>query len=501
MHTLKVQLGLTLTIILSLAMLLFGIVLLMLWQRESVRDETLDSMQFLGLSAMTLQNLPPGSPLPPTIRSYVSSNDVECIGLQKSNSQEIQYHGSCPKNLDLAPYLQRSSEGAVEKEYEGMVWNGLFFSRQYLLLTMPLPKQQTLFSAIGLIRSLDKVSQPFSTIRPIFFSYLVINLIIFGVIGFTRLVHLVIRPIQQLAKLADSRTEHNDTAFFTTGQWGELAQLSLSLNQLVARIDGDKQQLKSTVLSLKKANEELENNKDEMIRTEKLASIGRLSAGLAHEIGNPLGIIQGYVELLADTSLGQEEREVFCKKITQELDRINGLIRNLLDLSRSHSGSVAKTVDIHTILEDIIEAVAIRKCAVEIDYPTAFKAKRSMVHIDTDSMRQVILNSILNGIDAIEEKAALEKGKIVLETENELDDTITIHIQDNGIGLANEHIDSIFDPFFTTKEVGKGTGLGLAVAHNMIKSAGGTLQFRSTPGTGSTLSIRLPLVKQTDFEL
>ena len=498
MHTLKVQLGLTLTIILSLAMLLFGIVLLMLWQRENLHSETQGSMQFLGLSAIALQNLPPGSPLPPTIRSYVASNDIACIGLQKYDSQEIQYHGSCPKNLDLGPYLQLSSKGSVEKEYEGMIWNGLFFSRQYLLLTIPMAKEQTSFSAIGLIRSLDKVSQPFRTIRPIFFSYLVINLIIFGVIGFTRLVHLVIRPIQQLSKLADSRTEQGDTALFTTSQWGELAQLSLSLNQLVTRIDGDKQQLKSTVLSLKKANEELENNKDEMIRTEKLASIGRLSAGLAHEIGNPLGIIQGYVELLADNSLGEEERRVFCTKIIQELDRINGLIRNLLDLSRSHSGSAAKTVDIHTILEDIIEAVAMQKASVQIEYQTAFEAEKSMIHIDIDGMRQVVLNSILNGIDAIEEKQGLAKGKIVLETANDLDDTITITIQDNGIGLAKEHIDSIFDPFFTTKEVGKGTGLGLAVAHNMIKSAGGTLQFSSTPGTGSTLCIKLPLVQHTD---
>lgn len=493
MHTLKVQLGLTLTIVLSLAMLLFGIVLLMLWQRESLQRETVNSMQFLELSAMTLGNTPPDKPLPATLKSYLKRNDIACIGWKSNNSQAIQYHGTCPKNLDLTPYLQLSSKGSVEKKYEGMVWNGLFFSRQYLVLTIPVTTEQSSLSATGLIRSLDKVSQQFTTIRPIFFSYLIINLIIFGVIGFTRLVHLVIRPIQQLAKLADSRTEYNDTAFFTTVQWGELAQLSLSLNQLIARIDGDKQQLKSTVLSLKKANQELENNKDEMIRTEKLASIGRLSAGLAHEIGNPLGIIQGYVELLADNALGQEEREIFCKKITEELDRINGLIRNLLDLSRSHSGSSAQTVDIHTVLEDIIEAVTIRKSAIQIEYPKEFKATKSKVHIDIDGIRQVILNSILNGIDAIEEKSGAEQGKIVVETANDLDDTISINIRDNGIGLAEDHIDSIFDPFFTTKEVGKGTGLGLAVAHNMIKSAGGTLQFSSTVGAGSTLCIRLPL--------
>ncbi len=498
MHTLKVQLGLTLTVLISLSMLLFGIVLLMLWQRNAIKQETVNTEFFLEIVAANFSNQQDNQKLPPEVNRFLLQNDVYCLQWKNAGSQTTQTHGTCPENIALNPLLQNAATGNITKRYSGMIWNGLFFTRQYLLMAIPVFNQQNDVTTIGLVRSLERVSTPLRKIRPIFFAYLIINVLIFGVIGFTRLVNLVIRPIQHLAQLADSRTDKNDTAFFTSGRWGEFTQLSLSLNQLVSRIDGDKQQLQSTVLSLKKANEELQNNRDEMIRTEKLVSIGRLSAGLAHEIGNPLGIIQGYVELLSDDSLENKERKIFSEKIIQELDRINNLIRNLLDLSRAQTVSVATRVDIHLLLPDTIESARIRKTNMAINYITDFSAKNSTVLIDNDGLRQVFLNCILNAIDAIEEQTSITKGEIVLETVNALDDTISISISDNGIGLAKEYFDNIFDPFFTTKEVGKGTGLGLAVTHNMIKSAGGTLQFSSTEGTGSTITITLPTTTKSD---
>ena len=498
MHTLKVQLGLTLTVLISLSMFLFGIVLLMLWQRNAIKQETVNSRIFLQIAVSAIANKPQGQDLPPEINHFLTENNIRCLQWKDGSNAIKNSFGTCPDTSSLTPLLQNAAKGSSSKHYSGIIWNGFFFSRQYLLIAIPVITQHNTITAIGLVRSLEKVSAPIKKTRPIFFAYLVINVLFFGVIGFTRLVHLVIRPIQHLAQLADSRTDQNDTAFFTGGRWGEFTQLSLSLNQLVARIDGDKQQLQTTVLSLKKANEELQNNRDEMIRTEKLVSIGRLSAGLAHEIGNPLGIIQGYVELLADDSLPREERELFSHKVIQELDRINNLIRNLLDLSRTQKVSAASKIDIHALLSDIIEASKIRKSIFPINYQTDFAATNSKVFIDKDGLRQVFLNCILNAIDAIEEQTTVTKGKIVLATVSSLDDTISISITDNGVGLAEEHFDSVFDPFFTTKEVGKGTGLGLAVTHNMIKSVGGTLHFKSSEGTGSTITITLPTTMESD---
>lgn len=430
---------------------------------------------------------------PGGLSHFWKTNNIHYVQWNSSNSSDSKSRGACPEQMSLAPLLVDAENNITTTTFKGAHWNGFFFSRKYLLMAIPVQQPNNEITAIGVIRSLEKVYQPIQKIQKIFYAYLAINLLIFVSVGFTRLVHLVIRPIQHLAELADSRALQNDPAVFSEDRWGEFTQLSSSLNRLVLRIDGDKQQLQTTVQSLQQANKELQNNRDEMVRTEKLASIGRLSAGLAHEIGNPLGIIQGYVDLLADDSLDSENRELFSKKAIQELDRINSLIKNLLDLSRAPSTSTVTLVNIHNLLEDIIDAVRIRKTSVEINYKTDFTAKDYMVRINPDSLRQVFLNAILNAIDAIEEQKENKEGIICLHTANKPYDSINIRIVDNGAGIDEKDMDSLFDPFFTTKEVGKGTGLGLAVAHNIIKSFGGTLTITSTPGKGSSLHISLPL--------
>lgn len=245
---------------------------------------------------------------------------------------------------------------------------------------------------------------------------------------------------------------------------------------------------------------ELQRNRNEMLRTEKLASIGRLSAGLAHEIGNPLGIIQGYIELLAENSLSQNDRVLFSEKAVQELTRINTLIRNLLDLSRTPTASTVETVEIHALLRELIDTIRIRKTTVEIDFETSFSATHTEITVDSDGLRQVFLNCILNSIDAIEEKNSDKNGRIIISTSNETTDEKTelllITLRDNGSGISEEHLDTIFDPFFTTKEPGKGTGLGLTVAHNLIKKSGGQLNISSTVGQGTTLTMKLPISSQ-----
>ncbi len=504
MHTLKVQLGLTLSALLFVSMFLFGFVILMLWQRNGIQQETQISDKLLHMAAasiLTDDETTASQPFTKEISNYFHKNDITCLQWQNDTISPIQSHGSCPTDLPLTAILkQASADGKTKTLYSGMTWNGFFMTKQYLLMAIPFQINQKNQGAIALIRSLEQVSSSIRKAQKIFFAYLAINVLIFTTIGFTRLVHLVIKPIQRLSSLADSRTDLSDTSFFSGEGLGEFTQLSLSLNRLLTRIDGDKQELRSTVESLKIANDELQRNRDEMLRTEKLASIGRLSAGLAHEIGNPLGIIQGYLDLLTDSSLSDEDRKTFCTRAVQELNRINNLIRNLLDLSRSPIASSIETVDVHTLLQNLIDTIRVKKTTIPIDYFTKFSATNTEVTVNSDGLRQVFLNCILNSIDAIEETAGKANATITLTTENKVSENnehvIIIAIKDTGTGIKPEHKDAIFDPFFTTKEVGKGTGLGLAVAHNLIKNSGGQITVSSQTGQGATISITLPLNSQ-----
>lgn len=504
MHTLKVQLGITLSALLLLSMFLFGLVLLLFWQRSAMKQEAHASEKILHLASLYLPpaiNSKSSQPITPDFVKFINQNGIACLQWKQNDSETTHSLGSCSPELSLNSLLQSVTEnGRTETAYSGMIWNGFFFTRQYLLLATPFRTEAGIQGTIGLVRSLQEISASIHRVQKIFFGYLIVNVLIFATIGFTRLVHVVIRPIQRLARLADSRSDQTDTSFFPGEGLGEFSQLSLSLNRLLTRIDGDKQELRSTVDSLKKANMELQRNRNEMLRTEKLASIGRLSAGLAHEIGNPLGIIQGYIELLAENSLSQNDRVLFSEKAVQELTRINTLIRNLLDLSRTPTASTVETVEIHALLRELIDTIRIRKTTVEIDFETSFSATHTEITVDSDGLRQVFLNCILNSIDAIEEKNSDKNGRIIISTSNETTDEKTelllITLRDNGSGISEEHLDTIFDPFFTTKEPGKGTGLGLTVAHNLIKKSGGQLNISSTVGQGTTLTMKLPISSQ-----
>lgn len=489
--------------LLFVSMFLFGFVILMLWQRNGIQQETQVSEKLLHIAAASISpddKITAPQMFTKEISNYFNENGIICLQWQDSKGG-IQSHGSCQTDASLTALLKKAAAtGKTKTIYSGMTWNGFFLTKQYLRMAIPLHINQKNQGSIALIRSLEQVCTSIRKAQKIFFAYLAVNVIIFTTIGFTRLLHLVIKPIQRLASLADSRTDLSDTSFFSGEGLGEFTQLSLSLNRLLTRIDVDKQELRSTVESLKNANDKLQKNRNEMVRTEKLASIGRLSAGLAHEIGNPLGIIQGYIDLLTDSSLSDEDRKSFCTRAVQELNRINALIRNLLDLSRSPVASSIEKVDVHALLQDLIATVRVRKTSVPIDYLTDFSAANNEVTINSDNLRQVFLNCILNSIDAIEETEDKRNGTITLSTENKVSEkngnAILIAIQDNGTGVSPEHKDTLFDPFFTTKEVGKGTGLGLAVAHNLIKNSGGQITLSSQTGQGATLSITLPISSQ-----
>jgi len=306
-----------------------------------------------------------------------------------------------------------------------------------------------------------------------------------------------------LAKRAEDYKDEDELIFSVRKEDNELSRLSKALNSILKRISADKETLRSTVLSLEKANFELKKAQREIIRAEKLASVGRLSAGIAHEIGNPIGIVIGYLELLKQSDITADESREYIRRTEAEIDRINTIIRQLLEVSRP-SNSGRAPVAVHDLIHDTADVLRVQPLMAGIELSLSLDAAEDTVWADPNQLRQVFLNLSINAADAISAEGTEATGKLHVNTalvtgldpEAKAEATyLKISFTDDGQGIAAEDLENIFDPFFTTKDPGKGTGLGLAVSFMIIESLGGKLTGVSEAGQGTTMTISLPLYK------
>jgi signal transduction histidine kinase len=245
---------------------------------------------------------------------------------------------------------------------------------------------------------------------------------------------------------------------------------------------------------LEEANLEIKKAQDEIIKSEKMASAGRLATGVAHEIGNPLSIILGYLELLKRGDLKHEENKDFVERIESEVTRINQIIRELLDFSRPASAE-HEEIEIHQLIMETVSLLKLQPMMDQIEIRQELDAIKDVVWAGMTQLKQVFLNIILNAADAMidtESSDGLSSKALRIDTENE-DDSIMISFTDTGIGISPEELGRIFDPFFTTKEPGKGTGLGLSVCYTIIEGLGGRIRAESVLGKGTEVIIAIPL--------
>ena len=270
------------------------------------------------------------------------------------------------------------------------------------------------------------------------------------------------------------------------------------------RISKDKEKLRENVTALEKVNSELKKAQKEIVRAEKLASVGRLSAGIAHEIGNPIGIVLGYIGLLKTGEQSLKERQECLTRAEAEVLRINLIIRQLLNLSRPVQGEPQK-ISIHAFMKDLIDSVKVQPLLADTKIFFSADADQDLVIVDPDHLRQVCLNLLINATDAIKSSENANAGLIKIYTslkklktteENIYIPTIDIKISDNGNGILESEMGNIFDPFYTTKDPGKGTGLGLSVSLTIIEQMGGTLTAESQYEVGTTMTISLPLAQR-----
>lgn len=241
---------------------------------------------------------------------------------------------------------------------------------------------------------------------------------------------------------------------------------------------------------LEKAYTELKETQDQLHNAEKLASIGQLAAGVAHEINNPLGTIILYSSMLLreyEKNKDKPRKAEDIKMIIEEANRCKNIVANLLNFARHGKLKIAK-IDISKTLNDIIKSLKLNPKLGEVIFTFNNSCQNSVIDADADQMKQVFLNIITNGLEAMEDS---ETKDLTVNVKND-DKYIVVEVIDTGCGISSDNIKKLFTPFFTTKKMGRGTGLGLAISYGIIKMHRGDISVESTPGEGSKFTVRLP---------
>ena len=246
----------------------------------------------------------------------------------------------------------------------------------------------------------------------------------------------------------------------------------------------------------KKAEEELKRERERVFNSEKMASLGIMSAGISHELGNPLGALRGRLEMLGRAldkkeTLDKEKTRDSIENMIGLVDRMSKIIRGLRSYARDDSQDPFEIVDLGTLLSDIIEISRdrFRKHKVEVR-GEGFGQQSFKVLGHQAELGQVIVNLLNNAIDAVKQE---DEKWVKMSLSLLPDGNISLSVEDSGPGVPEEVLSKIFDPFYTTKPAGKGTGLGLSISYNIIQKHGGQIQVDSEVGQGTTFRLTLPV--------
>ena len=319
---------------------------------------------------------------------------------------------------------------------------------------------------------------------------------------FLRLAGGIFSPLERMTKTM-RRVETGDlTARNNLNQsGGEIAEVSHHLDHLLDQVqERDKQlrdwadvlnvRVEERTAQLQEANRKLETTYKQLVMSEKLASIGEITAGVAHEINNPVAVIQGNVDVVRLT-LGEQAEPVKTELdlIDRQIMRIGGIVGKLLQFARpSDYGKFEEYVNLRDVTQDSLGLVDHVYASKDIDVKLEFSDVPD-VKIDPSELQQVIINLIINAVQAMDGKGILTIQSHLLERDGKNGVCLTFH--DSGPGISEDTINTIFDPFFTTKRA-KGTGLGLSISQTIIQTAGGIITADNHPEGGALMSIWLP---------
>ncbi len=300
----------------------------------------------------------------------------------------------------------------------------------------------------------------------------------------TLLVYLVLhltlgRPIERIEKTV------RDLARDDQESGGLLLRLDRALRRLALDLGEERRLNKARLEELTASHDALVKLQAELVATDRLATVGKLASGVAHEVGNPLSGILGYLSVIRMRHSGNVELLDLVQRIEDEVQRIDSIVRGLLDLGRPSRGK-AQPIDVRPVIESCVKLLGASRdfegVKVDIEGPSSM-----WLLAETGPLSQVLVNLLLNAAQAMS-----GRGRIVVRTEQSGGSGLVV-IEDEGPGLSAQVKARLFEPFFTTKAAGKGTGLGLAVSRHLLSQFEGALEVSDRPGGGARFTIALPL--------
>jgi signal transduction histidine kinase len=537
--SLRTKVVLSLTFLMASAMLLIGTVMLKVSQRDLLRAKVeqglvlktaverllviaSDGKVDLAKSSSRLAGLQPGNleDMAPWEITVADQNGVVVYGAGKEEKTGKQ------PSVKLKRIIQLGMESVAFLPTAKSFWPRM---PEKVVLAAPLFHDRKVIGALQLEAELADVRRSLAGSQRLLLFYIVLDILVLVAFGAYVFSKLVVKPVQALVHTAESFEEGDIIPDVSAGEQNELGKLSQALNAMLQRLAENKEELRQHITSLEQANLELQRAQQEVIFSEKLASVGRLAAGIAHEIGNPIGIVLGYLELLQRKDTGEDERLELVGRMGNEIQRVNQTIRQLLDFSRP-SSSEREAISVHPLIRETLDVLDHQLRQKDIEVVLQLDAQADTVFANADQLKQVFLNLMVNAADAMEgtsdrpqggelhvrtrtsdEESLFQERSAIKPLRRRTDPAtadyshlrrsrvtggeswLQIQFADTGVGIPKEHQKRVFDPFYTTKEVGKGTGLGLSVSIQIIETLGGRMDLSSNPGEETRVTIRLPL--------
>ena len=473
----RYRINLTFSILASLAALLLltwillSIISFKIAEKDLVSSKAAHALLMVKIAAAFVPDKPGSAEMATLAATLGAEKDFGGFLVVGASGEELyRLADGRPADPQLRDVIRKAAPSSLVSSSQGVVFS-----------YAPLIKGGRVVGALRLTLSLGGEYALLARSRSLFIGYFFLDFILLLGLGAFLLRRIVVNPLERLLKATER---------VIAGDYGHQLHLPGS-----AEIAGLADSFNLMQMTLKERRDEVETHLQalqasrlETIRSEKMASVGLLAAGMAHEIGAPLAGIIGYSGLLSEELAGDVEKSDYLRRITEDAGRIDRLVKDLLNYARPVKPEIER-IDVGEFLQDLFAMLERQGLFKKLEPQLVIADGLPTLYLDRHQLLQVLMNLVINARDAMPDGGVLSLSASAGEGE-----ALLLEVADSGTGIKPENMEKIFEPFFTTKEPGSGTGLGLAISARLVESFGGRITVESKAGEGARFRVWLPAV-------